>query len=41
MSKTKLKRQEIFMKKVLEISEEKEDFEIAKKEFIYLGQMKP
>jgi hypothetical protein len=41
MSNRKLKNKEIFIKKVLEISEEKEDFEIAKKEFSYWGQIKP
>ena len=41
MSNRKLKNKEIFIKKVLEISEEKADFEIAKKEFSYWGQIKP
>ena len=40
MSNRKLKNQEVFMKKVLEISEEKVDFETAKKEFSYWGQIK-
>ena len=38
MSNRKLKNKEIFIKKVLGISEEKVDFEIAKKEFSYWGQ---
>ena len=41
MISRKLKNKEVFIKKVLEISEEKEDFEKAKKEFIYWGQIKP
>ena len=40
MSNRKLKNQEVFMKKVLEISEEKVDFETAKKEFSNWGQIK-
>ena len=41
MISRKSKNKEVFIKKVLEISEEKEDFEKAKKEFIYWGQIKP